>query len=102
MKRRSYKTIPELREPENLIQAYRAVQILQQRVNHLAGEFLIPAEGISTKLVIYSAYVLIKYGKGDKDSVANIVISYDNVCRGRFGNVEWHFVHGRGSSVLWS
>ncbi len=74
MKRKSYKTIPELREPGNLIPAYRGVQILQQRVNHLAGEFLIPAEAVSTKLVIYSAYVLIKYGKGEKDSVANIVM----------------------------
>lgn len=73
---KSYKTIQELRQLKNLILAYQGVQILHQCVYNLAGEFLIPAEAISTKLVIYSAYVLIKYGESGQDSMASNGITY--------------------------
>lgn len=74
MKRKLCITIAELGEPENLIPAYTGVQILQQWVNQMAGEFLIPAEAISINLIIYSAHTFIKYRNIDNDSVATTVL----------------------------
>lgn len=59
MNRKLCITIAELREPENCISTYKGVQILLQWVNQMAGEFLIPAEAISIKLIIYSAYMYV-------------------------------------------
>ncbi|CAL8125332.1 unnamed protein product [Orchesella dallaii] len=62
MGRTNYETPSEVRQPQNLIVAYRSLQLFQQLVNNLVGKFIVPTQAIVTKLIVLSSYMAIKHG----------------------------------------
>ncbi len=55
-----YDTLDILRHPNNITDVYRAVEMLQNRFNELAGKLLLPFQTIATLLFVLSGYCLIR------------------------------------------
>lgn len=72
--RPSYKSNSTLRQPNNLMMAYRTAQILQGRVLSLSAVFMLPTQAIVYKLVVFTSYMLFKHGNEmDKMSIAVLI-----------------------------
>lgn len=57
--RKSYKSVPELRQPSGLMPAYRSSQILQNQVNGLMGYFILPSQTMVTQIILLNTFTLI-------------------------------------------
>ncbi len=56
----NYDTLDSLRHPNNITYVYRAVEMLQNGLNELAGKLLLPFQAIATLLFVLSGYCLIR------------------------------------------
>lgn len=59
--RKPYQSSISLREPENIIVAYRAIQIFQNKLNNLMGKFILPAQTVITGIFILASYMIVRY-----------------------------------------
>ncbi|CAL8125335.1 unnamed protein product [Orchesella dallaii] len=79
MGRANYESPPELRQPENLILAYRSLQILQQVINELVGKFIVPTQTMVTKLVVLSTYMVIKHGDTMETASMAVILTWSGM-----------------------
>jgi len=74
-----YETPSKLRQPQNLIVAYRALQLFQQVVNSLMGKFIVPTQTIVTKLIIISCYMAIRHGDEMEKATIALLLTWSGL-----------------------
>lgn len=57
-----YRSIPALRAPDKLILAYRTAQVLLHKTISVVVLFMFPTQSIVYKMVVFTSYVMLKYG----------------------------------------
>lgn len=69
-----YKSISTLREPDTLMLAYRTSQVLHGKALSVVSFFLLPTQTIVYKMVIFTSYMMLKYGQEmDRTSIAKLI-----------------------------
>ncbi|CAL8125323.1 unnamed protein product [Orchesella dallaii] len=59
--RKKYLTLEELRKPYTLMKAFRMMQVMQDKLMHLVGIFLVPTQSFFGNLIVFCSYMIIKY-----------------------------------------
>ncbi|CAL8125326.1 unnamed protein product [Orchesella dallaii] len=85
--RRYYVSVPALRQPANLMMAYRTAQILHERVLNIFQYLIVPLQTVITNLIIFCCVMIIKYGRNLKPSSIGMLVSW-----GLFGLGFWYLV----------
>lgn len=101
---REYRTRGTLRKPENLIQAYRQVQLLQMRImNDFFGKYIVPSQAVISLLFVFNTFVIIKR----KGALSNVVILIGLHCVSVIAPTAWvlclymgGYVHSKGICIL--